>query len=388
MRIDQPLQPVPDVVPEAVRRFCAIESPYAPDAEHDELFIQAMREITILHIERSPWYRRFAAQAGVNPAKIQTMADVFALPPVHANFFKFHEIRSIHASQVKVHLTSSGTTGQKSQIFFDDFTFTSARLMAEHTMVSRGMRSSEPANYLINGYEPHPDLKVGTSNTFAHIMSYAPVAKQFWSLRYAGNNQHEFDAAGTAAQLEEWAQTNTPVRIVGFPAFLHFLLEHRRALGRPDLRLPTGSLALFGGGWKGYANKAIPKTEFYEQIEQQLGIPGERIVETFGSVEHSVPYADCQHHHLHQPTWSRVLIRDLRTLEPVPDGKPGFLSFVSPYITATPAHSVVMGDMAMRHPAGSCSLPGYPTPWFEILGRAGTSTNKSCAVAAAELLGA
>ena len=83
--------------------------------------------------------------------------------------------------------------------------------------------------------------------------------------------------------------------------------------------------------------------------------------------------------------WSRVLVRDARTLAPVPDGQPGFLSFLSPYITSVPAHSVVMGDLAVRHPAGSCGC-GCPTPWFEVLGRAGTSSNKSCAAAAADLL--
>ena len=47
--------------------------------------------------------------------------------------------------------------------------------------------------------------------------------------------------------------------------------------------------------------------------------------------------------------------------------------------------ALVMGDLALLHPAGSCAC-GTPTPWFEILGRAGTSSNKSCAAAAAELL--
>lgn len=384
--IDQPRMPVPEAIPEAVRQFCEIERPYEPDALHDDLFLEAMREITTWHMKHSPWYRCFARRAGIDPAKLRTMADLVALPPVHADFFKYHEIRSIHESQVTVHLTSSGTTGQKSQIFFDAFTLATARTMADRELEVRGLRSDEPANYLLNGYEPFAGLKVGTSNTFAHIMSYAPVADQFWTLRHVGQGKHEFDPFGASARLEQWAKQDRPVRIVGFPAFLHFLLERRRNAGLPDLCLPSGSVVLFGGGWKGYADKAIPKNEFYENIKRQLGVPSHRIVETFGSVEHSVPYTDCSLHHLHQPTWSRVIVRDLCTLEPVPDGTPGFLSFLSPYITSVPAHSVVMGDLAVRHPAGSCPLNDYPTPWFEVLGRAGTSANKSCAAAAAEIL--
>lgn len=384
--LDQPSAPVVEDIPESIRRFCAIAEPYAADEKYDGLFVEAMRDITALHMARSPWYRRFAGQAGVRPERIRTMADVVALPPVHANFFKQHEIRSIHESQVKTHLTSSGTTGQKSQVFFDEFTLKWGRVMAQHEMVWRGVPDERPAHYLLNGYEPYEGFTVGTSNTTAYLMSYAPAAESFWSLRYAGDGRHELDPFGADACLERWAAGTTPVRILGFPYYLFYLLERRRARRQPDLRLPAGSLVILGGGWKGHADKSIAKGEFYRQIEQQLGIEEERVIEIFGSVEHSVPYTDCPRHHLHQPTWSRVVIRDVKTLEPVPDGTPGFLSFLSPYIPATPAHSVVMGDLAVRHPAGSCPLDTYPTPWFEILGRAGTSANRSCAAAAAELL--
>lgn len=373
-------------IPESVQRFCSIPDAYAPDAEHEALFVTAMREVTALHIERSPWYRRFAEQNGVVVAQLKSMADIIDLPPVHANFFKYHEIRSIPLDRVFVHLTSSGTSGQKSQMFFDEFSIGKARAMVDHAMAARGVVSATPAHYLVNAYEPFAGIKVGTSNTNQYLMRYAPVAEQFWSLRHIGDGQHEFDSFGAIARLQTWAAGQTPVRIIGFPAFVHFILERMRALRTDPLQLPEGSLVIFGGGWKGHADKAVPKNRLFAAIETLLGVPSERIVETYGSVEHSIPYVDCREHHLHQPTWSRVLVRDLKTLKPVPDGTPGFLSFISPYITSVPAHSVVMGDLAIRHPAGDCACTDHPTPWFEVLGRAGISANKSCAAAAAELL--
>ena len=226
---------------------------------------------------------------------------------------------------------------------------------------------------------------MGTSNTNQYLMRYASPAKVFWSLRAVGEGQHEFDAFGALAALQDYAQDGVPTRIIGFPAFLHFALQRMQRLGMAPLRLPEGSCVIFGGGWKGHADQAIAKDALHASITHWLGIVPERIVETFGAVEHSIPYVGCTHHHLHAPMWSRVLVRDVRTLAPVPDGQPGFLSFLSPYITSVPAHSVVMGDLAVRHPAGSCGC-GCPTPWFEVLGRAGTSSNKSCAAAAADLL--
>jgi hypothetical protein len=384
--LDQPLAPVALDIPASVQQFCAIAEPYAPDAEYDDLFVTAMRDITALHISRSPWYQRFAQHNGIDPTKLKTMADIIAIPPVHAAFFKHHEIRSIHESQIKIHLTSSGTSGQKSQIFFDDFTRRVSVEMVEKVFKARGIKSDQPVNYLLNGFEPYQSFKVGTSQTLLLLMDYAPKKEHFWSLRHIGANQHEFDIFGAEATLERWAASPYPTRILGFPAFIHFILERRRLGGKPNLKLPPGSLVFFLGGWKGHADKAVPKAELHASLTEQLGIASDLILESFGAVEHSIPYLSCAKQHLHQPSWSRVIIRDVKTLQPVPDGTPGFLSFLSPYITAAPAHSVVMGDMAVRHPAASCPLSTYPTPWFEVLGRAGTSTNRSCAVAAAELL--
>ena len=371
--------------PDSVQRFCAHTTPYLPEAHTDAQFIAAMRDLTRWHQQRSPWYRALLAQQGVQVDALATLDDLVALPPVHANFFKQHEVLSVPEDAVALHLTSSGTTGQKSQMFFDAFTIGNARRMVDDVMQARGVASSAPANYLVNAYEPYEGLRVGTSNTNQYLMRYAPPAKVFWSLRAVGEGQHEFDAFGALAALQDYAQDGVPTRIIGFPAFLHFALQRMQRLGMAPLRLPEGSCVIFGGGWKGHADQAIAKDALHASITHWLGIVPERIVETFGAVEHSIPYVGCTHHHLHAPMWSRVLVRDVRTLAPVPAGQPGFLSFLSPYITSVPAHSVVMGDLAVRHPAGSCGC-GCPTPWFEVLGRAGTSSNKSCAAAAADLL--
>ena len=375
----------PSLPPASVAAFCAQTTPYLPEADTEAAFVVAMADITRWHQQRSPWYRAFLAASGIDPAQLRTLQDVMALPPIHANFFKTHEVLSIPESEISTHLTSSGTTGQKSQMFFDDFTLGSARRMVDDVMAARGMVSTTPANYVINGYEPFDGQKIGTANTNQFLMRYAPPAKVFWSLRALGPGQHEFDAFGVLAALADYANDSVPTRIAGFPAFLHFALQRMAQSGMAPLKLPPGSAIIFGGGWKGHADKAISREQLQRDITHWLGIPSEQIVETFGSVEHSIPYTGCHQQHLHALMWSRVVVRDVRTLEPLPDGQPGFLSFLSPYITSVPAHSVVMGDLAVRHPAGSCSC-GLPTPWFEVLGRAGTSSNKSCAAAASDPL--
>lgn len=370
-------------IPDTVRLFCEIDQPYQPIDE--SLFIEAMRDLTRWHQSHCSWYASYLEQHHVQVDQLQSLRDFIDLPPVHANFFKHHEIKSITDDKVALHLTSSGTTGQKSQVFFDEFTIGHARRMVNDALEARGLFSEKPANYLVNAFEPYAGFNVGTSNTNQYLMRFAPAAETFWTLRLVSADRHEYDAFGTVAALEKFSQSQHPTRIIGFPAFLHFTLERMAALNAKPLQLPAGSWVVFGGGWKGHADKAISREQLVENIQHWLGIPKSHIIETFGSVEHSIPYVGCSEQHLHVPVWSKVIIRDVGTLQPVADGNPGFLSFLSPYITSTPAHSVVMGDLAVLHPAGSCHC-GNATPWFEVLGRAGTSTNKSCAAAASEVL--
>src|SRR5690606_13158380 len=145
-----------------------------------------------------------------------------------------------------------------------------------------------------------------------------------------------------------------PVRIFGFPAFLAATLEAiMDVIGRP-LKLHPESLVFLGGGWKGHEDRAISKTELYQKAQELLGIPDERLRDGFGSVEHCIPYVECKLHRFHIPVWSKVFVRDVRTLEEVPKGSIGYLNFVSPYITSVPAHNVLMTDLVHKISAKEC----------------------------------
>ncbi|MER6262080.1 acyl-protein synthase [Streptomyces sp900105245] len=366
-----------------VQALCDLAEPYASGAGPDALFAAAMAETHAWHAERSAFFAGLLADPPEDPAP--TIGAGVRAPLVPAAFFKRHEILSIPRDEVFLHLTSSGTTGQKSQMFFDEWTIRSAQRMVARIFDHYGWITPEqPVNYLLYSYEPAPSLKLGTSFTDNYLCDFAPARHTTHALRHTGGG-HEFDVHGCIAALRRYAEDDAPVRILGFPAFLYFTLERMRALGAEPLRLPAGSLVILGGGWKGHADREIGKEAFRAEVTELLGIPGDRIRDTFGSVEHCVPYVECAHHRLHVPVWSRAAVRDTATIRPLPYGEPGFLHLVSPYITAVPAHSVVMGDLASLHPGEECPCPS-PTDWFTVHGRAGVSRNRSCAVAAAELM--
>mgnify|MGYP000847641311 FL=1 len=381
-----PLNPPDPVRLATVAELCALPDPYRHDAASDELFVRAMREICAWHIAHCPFYARLTALLRFAPERLETVADCATIPPIHANFFKQHEVLSIDRAAITTHLTSSGTTGQKSQMFFDAWTLGVGQAMVARIFARYGWHTpDQPTNYLIFNYEPVTGSQVGTAFTNQFLARFAPVHRVAYALRHIGGGRHEYDPFGCIRALQDYADEGRPVRLLGFPAFLHATLERMRALELDKLRLNPESLVFFGGGWKKDAQRAVPKTELYALIEDWLGIPNLRIRDGYGAVEYSVPSIECDRHRLHVPVYARVFARDVATLEPLGPGQTGFLHAVSPYITSVPAHSVLMGDLIQWRPGEDCGC-GLQTPYFELLGRAGTAKNRSCAMAAAELL--
>ena len=370
-----------------VQQLCELAHPYKLSKETDALFVKGMKEILSWHASKNEFYGKVLQMRNFDPSSLNSIDDCANVPFVLANFFKLHEQVSVPEEDITVHLTSSGTTGQKSQIFFDDWTLRCAQRMIDFIFEHNGWITPDTkTNYLLYSYETEADSKLGTSYTDNFLCKYAPVNRVFTALRRTGTGSHEFDNFGCIDKLREFEKEGLPVRIFGFPAFLHFTLERMRALEIPPIKLHPDSLVFLGGGWKGNADKAIDKLDLYAEVTELLGIPDKQLRDGFGSVEHCIPYIECSNHQFHVPVWSKVFIRDLKTLKPLPHGEKGFLHFVSPYITSVPAASVMMGDLASLHKGSSCSCE-LDTEYFVVHGRAGLSRNKSCAVAAAELMG-
>lgn len=363
-----------------VQSVCSSAEPYAQSSPE---FLAAMRELCAWHMENSGFYRALAAQEGFTPDLVKSHADLARIPSVLAHFFKEHEVLSVPRDSIALHLTSSGTTGQKSQVFFDDWSIRAPQAMLDHIFAFYGwVTPGQPVNYLLYTYETEEGSKLGTAYTDHYLCKYAPANEVCVALKLTGDGGHSFDFPGVLAALRRFEASGLPVRLFGFPAFLNETLDRMEKLG-VSLKLHPESLVFLGGGWKGKAGQAIPKSELYAKATKLLGIPDERLRDGFGSVEHCIPYVECARHEFHVPVWSEVIIRDVQTLAAVGENQIGFLSFVSPYMTSMPAHAVTMGDLASLHTGCAC---GNRRPYFRLHGRAGTTQNKSCAIAAAELL--
>lgn len=323
----------PDVrLPEelnAVQRLWTTDDPFDHTGTND-IFVAALRQSAAWHYVRNPFYADWLSRNGFSPSDLNGIADIAKIPFLHANFYKTHVVKSVSEDQIILTLTSSGTTGQKSQMFYDDWTIFASDKSADTQFFHYGLITGEPANYLLYSYEPAEGVNVGTLRTRQMMRRYAPEHDLVYALRFTGSG-HEFDLFGAINALLRFEGEGLPVRILGFPAFLYFTLERMREMGYPPLRLHP--LVMMGGGWKGFADKKLGPQEFRAYIHERLGLPDTCCRESYGAVEHGIAYIDCSNHHFHVPIYSRVIIRDPVTLEPLPYGEPGFINVISPMNT-------------------------------------------------------
>ncbi len=350
----------------------------------ESVFVSAVIENVKYHSQHCMFYHDLLSKNQFDPDSLMSADDCWRIPVIPAVFFKRHEALSISRNDICIHATSSGTQGQKSQVFIDDDTLQLGTRMVINCFAYHRLISPIPVHYIMLGYEPDSSNDMGAVKTAMGVTRFAPALHRTFVLRKTKQG-YEPDWFGVVDTLKKCHKFHIPVRFVGFPAFLYRLLKRLDSQGY-SFRLNQSSKILLGGGWKQFSDEAIDKASLYELVQRTLGIPAVNCRDFYSAVEHSVAYAECRHHHMHIPIWSRVFIRDVKTLEPLGFDKPGFLSFVTPLSISSPLTSVMMGDLAVLHDGRECGC-GITTPYFEVLGRAGTSRMRNCSVSADELLG-
>lgn len=363
----------------ALERLMATPEPYRPD---DALFVQAMNEAVAHHQAHNEAYRKLCELQGFTT--LSAPDDLPRVPWIFVNVFKRHELLSVPRDSIALNLTSSGTGGQKSQIFFDQPSLDRGLHMVDRCFEAMGLTAPDEAvNYLCFSYDPVEAAQVGTAFTDDVVSQLTARRAVTYALRWdAAKAQFTFRDQDCLEALDRYQADGYPVRILGFPAFLHRLMQQLKQAGK-TLQLGDRSFVLTGGGWKTAEDEQIPKAAFVEEVEAVLGIPGGNVRDGFGLVEHGVPYLECAHHRFHVPAYARAFVRDTATLELVPDGQVGFLHLVTPYLLSMPAISLLTSDLARI--ARDCPC-GRPTATIELMGRAGIRKNKGCAITAAQLL--
>ena len=349
----------------------------------DAIFLRAMRENAAYQIRHCPEYAAIAAYQKFLPEQLETICDLSRIPVLPTAVFKHHRLYSMPEHRMLVKATSHGTKGEFSRIGLECGSLFSGFFMVLHMAKTRGLLSLRPVNYIILGYKPNRHNQMAVMKTAYGSTFLTPALHRSYALQYR-DGKYNADLEGILHDLQKYAKSPHPVRFMGFPSYTFFLLQMLEERGL-TIPLPEGSKIMLGGGWKQFYQERVEKQVLYALIRQRLHVREENIVEFFGAVEHPILYTDCPAHHFHIPIYSRVLIRDVHTLEPLPHGQTGLVNLMTPMINAVPVLSVMTDDLGVLHDGRECPC-GCKSPYLEIIGRVGLRDIKTCAAGAAELL--
>ncbi len=349
----------------------------------EDLFVLAMRENCQFHYDHCAPYRRILQHYQFSPDGLTGVDDLARLPCLPTLLFKRHRLYSLPRRRMLIRATSSGTSGQFSEIGFEPGGLLCGLEMVLRIGRLRGLFSPVPCHYILFGYQPHRGNRTAVTKTAFGATLFTPALSRTYALRYS-NGAYSADLDHIIRAIVRHARSRFPLRMMGFPSYTYFTLKKMQQQGI-RLTLARGSKILLGGGWKQFYTEQVDKQTFYSLAAEVLGLADADIVEFFGAVEHPILYCDCARHHFHVPAYSRVLIRDVQTLAPLPNGQPGLVNLLTPMVAATPILSVMTDDLGVLHDGAECGC-GLDSPYLEILGRVGLRDIKTCAAGAAELL--
>lgn len=350
-------------------------NPFDFNEKNRDLFLLSLRECAAHHYENNAKFRHFWDMAKLKPEQIQSEEDVAKIPPLLVTLFKEFEWISCPKDEVVLTLGSSGTTGQRSIMHLDLPSLNRVKRAAYKIHESLGMTSDKDYHYLCFTYDPKVANDLGTAFTDELLTSFTGKKEVYYALQFDPTiKDFKLDKEAVAQKLIEYSKGQTPVRILGFPAFLYQIVEEFNL----RLELPEDSWIQTGGGWKNHSDQVISKHEFAQVMYERLGIFPENIRDMFGMIEHGIPYVDFQDGEFRIPNYSRVLIRDPHSLELLPNGEVGLAQFICSYNSSYPVVSVLTTDWARVLSPNK----NHPAKRLEIIGRAGVKKHRGCAITA------
>jgi hypothetical protein len=147
-------------------------------------------------------------------------------------------------------------------------------------------------------------------------------------------------------------------------------------------RIPAGTIDLsqgilvHSGGWKKLIERAVDDRTFKARLREHTGLA--RVHNFYGMVEQvGGVFLEGDDGLLYPPDFADVLVRDPRTLEPVPHGTPGVLQVVSLLPTSYPGHAILTEDLGVveHEDAPGATRRGKG---FRVLGRIPRAELRGC----------
>jgi hypothetical protein len=337
-----------------------------PRGKKSALLGSELANLTVHHRIHCPPYRQILDARGWQPSTSQPLAE---LPWLPVRLFKMYELRSVQEAQVFKTLTSSGTTGQApSRIVLDKLTAS-----LQTTALVRIMQEFLGKTRLPMLIIDHPGVIKERASFSARGAGILGLSNFGRGHIYALNDDMTLNLEAVRAFVRQYS--GVPKLMFGFTFMVwqHFLLEMER-LGE---RLTLDNATLFhSGGWKKLEAMAVDNDEFKRRMRVTCG--SLRIHNFYGMVEQvGSVFVECEHGHLHAPSFADVIIRDPITWAPLPAGEQGVIQVLSALPRSYPGHSLLTEDLGTLLGEDDCSC-GRQGRHFHVHGRMARAEVRGC----------
>ena len=350
----------------------------------EQMFFSAVRENCAYHYRHCREYRKILKRSRIPARTLGRLSRDRENSRSAHPVFKHHDIPPLPQVYLPgLKTTSSGTSGTASQVNFDGDALLCGLGMVARTVSKRDYCLSDRPVTLYSAMNPTEINRTAVARSTFGATFFAPPLSRDYALIYR-QGQYIPDLEHVMDRLCQYSHGAVPVRILGFPSYAYFALKQMEERGI-HLTLPGGSKMILSGGWKQFEGQKVNKEVLYGLARRVLGIEDKDVAEFFSAAEHPVLYCDCRNHHFHVPVYSQVIIRDIKTMEPLGYGRPGLVNLITPMIKAVPVLSVMTDDVGVLHVGKECGC-GIDAPYLELLGRAGVSGSKTCAAGAQDIL--
>lgn len=328
-----------------------------------------LRELTLLHRERSEAYRRILAGLQCEPEAIGSLVDVPLLP---VGLFKRYALRSIPEEQVFKVVTSSGTTADAVSRVYLDVAAARIQTRALAAVMTHWLGPSRLPMLVVDACSTLQERRTVTARG-AGIIGMATFGRDHF---YALDDDMQLDREGLHVWLDR--HSGSPILIFGFT---FVVWEHLLgALDPGEVNLSKGIL-IHSGGWKRLSKRAVSADRYKAELKRVTGL--RRVHNFYGMAEQiGAVFVECERGFLHAPNAADILVRDPRTWEVVPDGEVGVGQVLSALPESYPGHSVLTEDLARVEAVDNCRC-GRRGKAVSILGRVPEAEIRGCSDSAA-----
>jgi len=292
-----------------------------PSEQKRRVLQRLLLESVAKQIANNKNYSDYCKTNGVSEENVSENIDSIPLIPAVV-FKKNYFLAQTSKNDDILITTSSGTKGSISQVPRDNQT-----LMRFYSTINSGLQ--DVFNYKQTNFEFL--CLTPPSNEAKHLwISYLITGINLFypCTHYISNGNLEYDKLMSDLQRIQECDGPKKYLIVGSPALIMDLTKLIRN-NHQELKLNDKCLIVTMGGWKRRQSEMISKDEFYDQVIEVFGLKNDEYIrDAYNMVELNTVFFECKHHNKHCPPWIHVRARNPRTLDVVPSGDFGLLSFM------------------------------------------------------------